>query len=140
MKDVRLLPALTSGKMTRKLAACTGLFRSVAGPVLLTRPDLLPRLLGVDSVTARRTAWITRLLAGRELAIGLGTLHAVLTRRPIRPWLYTQALCDATDAIALLAATRTGQISTPRALAVIAFAAAGASSEILAGDPQTRPA
>jgi hypothetical protein len=141
VKDVRLLPTRRRRGTARKLAIYTGLFRSVAGPVLLARPELLPQVLGVDLVTSRRTAWITRLLAGRELALGLGTLHAVATRRPLRPWLYAQALCDATDALALAAAARAGQVSTPRALAVIAFAAAGATGETLAREqPRPHPA
>lgn len=133
MSDVRLLSVLTSRRFAKKLAASTGMFRVVAGTALLARPELLAQLLGVDSVTARRVAWLGRLLAGRETALGLGTLHAVGTRRPPRPWLLAQALSDTTDAAALLLAARARQISVPRALPLVALATAGALGEILAG-------
>lgn len=139
MRDTRLLPALTSRRSARALALATGLFRSAAGPALLARPETLARLLGVDSITARRTEWITRLLAGRETALGLGTLHAALTGRPVRPWLLAQAASDATDAAALLLAVRSGQVSTARALAVTAFASAGTLGELLASLERPRP-
>lgn len=136
MRVTRLLPAPTPRRSARALAVATGLFRSAAGPALLARPETLAQLLGVDSITARRTEWITRLLAGRETALGLGTLHAALTGRPVRPWLLAQATADTADTAALLLAIRSGQISTARALAATTFAVAGALSELLASRPR----
>ena len=40
---------------------------------MLARPTLLARALGVDSITAERTAWIARFFAGRDFALGVGS-------------------------------------------------------------------
>ncbi|HEX5495083.1 MAG TPA: hypothetical protein VFX70_10970 [Mycobacteriales bacterium] len=132
MKAVRLLTTLSSRRTARTLAASTGIFRAIVGPALLARPDALARLLGMDSVTARRTAWLTRLLAGRETALGLGALHAALTGRPVRPWLATQAVSDATDATAILLAARSRHVTRTPAAALVILASAGTLAEILA--------
>lgn len=132
MSAVRLLGTLTSQRFARSLAVSTGIFRMTAGPVLIARPEALAQRLGVDSITARRTGWLTRLLAGRETALGLGTLHAAITGRPVRPWLAAQAVCDATDAAALLLAAKSRHVARTPALALVLFACAGTISEVLA--------
>ena len=43
-------------------------------------------------------------MAGRELAIGLGTLHALADGEDPAPWIRAGATADAVDAIALVAA------------------------------------
>lgn len=40
---------------------------------MLARPTVLARILGVDSITAERTAWIARFFAGRDFALGVGS-------------------------------------------------------------------
>lgn len=40
---------------------------------MLARPTVLAKALGVDSITAERTAWIARFFAGRDLALGVGS-------------------------------------------------------------------
>ena len=40
---------------------------------MLARPTVLARTLGVDSITAERTAWIARFFAGRDLSLGIGS-------------------------------------------------------------------
>jgi hypothetical protein len=40
---------------------------------VLARPTLLARTLGVDSITAERTAWIARFFAGRDFTLGIGS-------------------------------------------------------------------
>jgi hypothetical protein len=41
---------------------------------VLARPTVLARTLGVDSITAERTAWIARFFAGRDFALGVGSI------------------------------------------------------------------
>lgn len=132
MSTVRLLTSLTTRRFARNLAISTGIFRATVGPALIARPETLARLFGVDNITARRTEWLTRLVAGRETALGLGTLHAGLTGRSVRPWLIAQALCDTTDAAALVRAARSRQVAAAPAVALAAFAAAGVLGEVLA--------
>ncbi len=45
----------------------------MVGAVVLAQPTVLARTLGVDSITAERTAWIARFFAGRDLALGVGS-------------------------------------------------------------------
>jgi hypothetical protein len=106
-------------------ATAAGLGRVGLGLGLLARPESLPRAVGVDSVSARRMAWVVRLFAARDAALGAGAVHAVLTRRPVRPWLVAQALSDGSDVVALAVAARRRQVSTTRAAAIIAFAVGG---------------
>jgi hypothetical protein len=87
----------------RQLLLATGVARLAIGAGLLARPELLARLLGVDSVTARRTAWLARMIGGREVALGVGTLSAGPGGRG---WLVAQMVADGTDAAALGLAAR----------------------------------
>lgn len=41
---------------------------------MLTRPTLLAKGLGMDTSTAERTAWLARMFAARDLALGAGAL------------------------------------------------------------------
>jgi hypothetical protein len=118
------------GRPDRRRAARLGsgalaLGRIGVGLALLARPDGLPRAVGVDSVSARRMAWVVRLFAARDAALGAGAAHAVLTGRPVRPWLLAQAASDGADAVALGLAIRNRQISAIRGGAVAAFALGG---------------
>jgi hypothetical protein len=104
--------------------------RLSAGVLVLTRPDLLALVLGVDRVTAARTAWLAQLVGARELALGLGTLDAARRGSGAIPWLTAQALTDIGDAAAYLAAAKRRQVRIPVAVAFAALsvgAAAGAS-------------
>jgi hypothetical protein len=38
------------------------------------QPTLLAKGLGLDAATAQRTAWLARMFAGRDLALGAGSL------------------------------------------------------------------
>lgn len=125
-------PGSRRGSLARAVALGGGLVRTVAGVGLLLRPHTLPTALGVDSVTAHRVAWVTRLVAGRELALGGATLHALVTGRRLGPLLMAQAASDAVDVAALLAAIRDRQVSTPRALAGVSAAALAVASQVLA--------
>jgi hypothetical protein len=120
--------------------AAAALGRIGVGVALFVRPDSLPRAVGVDSVSARRMAWVVRLFAARDAALGAGALHAVLTGRPARPWLLAQALADGSDAVAVGVAIRGRQVSAVRGTAVVAFAVGGCVGVLAAaGAADTRP-
>jgi hypothetical protein len=116
--------------LRRNLAAvapATAALRITFGVGLLVRPHLLARFLGADSVTAGRTAWLTRMVAGRELALGVGTL----TGSP-GPWLVAQMISDSSDAFAIAAALRRRQVSRVLGAGFIAFAVGAVGLEAAA--------
>jgi hypothetical protein len=127
---LRSLPDRRRG--ARVGAVSGGLVRAGAGLALLARPESLPSALGVDRVTARRVAWVVRLFAARDAALGVGAVHAVLTGRPAGPWLLAQASVDAVDAAVVAVAVRNRQVALPRGLAVAAVAAAAAVGGLVA--------
>ena len=98
--------------------------RLAAGAVLLTRPGLLPRAVGIDSATAARTSWLIQMLGAREVALGLGALHELRRgdARASRLWLTAGLLSDATDALVVTAALRRGRMSRLPGLAAVAVA------------------
>ncbi|WP_250291309.1 DUF4267 domain-containing protein [Frankia sp. CiP1_Cm_nod1] len=119
-------------------AALLGTARCALGVGLLTRPARFARLAGVDRVTAERTAWITRLAAARDIAVGAGLLTSLLRRDgpPTRGWLRAGALIDTADAAVLLNAGARRDIAWAPA---VAAALTAATSAVQAGLLTTRP-
>lgn len=117
-----------------------GLARCLLGAGMLAAPDRLARGLGTDRVTARDTGWLTRMIGGRELALGVGTLIAVRRSQGLAGWLYAQALADAGDAVALAGALRAGVVSPVRAGPVLAAALAGIAADLVAAREWARRA
>ena len=113
--------------------------RLTAGAVLLTRPQLLPRLVGIDSATAGRTSWLVQMLGAREIALGLGTLHELRRgdTRASRLWLTAGLISDATDALVVAAAVRRGRMSRSGLLSVAVAASAVViqGRAVLQGEP-----
>jgi hypothetical protein len=109
-----------------------GIARVGVGFALFARPAALPRAVGVDRVSARRLAWVVRLFAVRDAALGAGLAYAVVRRQPVRPWLAASAVSDAGDAVALAAAVRGREVGAVRAGAVALFALAGAVASVVA--------
>nr|WP_139342287.1 hypothetical protein [Protofrankia sp. BMG5.30] len=105
---------------------------------MLTRPARFARLVGVDRVTAERTAWLTQLAAARDIAVGAGLLATLLRRdgSPARGWLRAGALIDTADAAVLLSAGIRRDIAWAPAVAAALTAAGGA---VQAGLLTTRP-
>ncbi len=113
-----------------RLVPIIALLRLAAGVLLLVRPEIMARALGVDRVTARRTAWLGTLVAGRELGLGLGALEA--DRHDdgrAASWVAAQAVADAGDAVAFLSAAVRGQVRVPRAVAMAAISIATVACE-----------
>ncbi|HET8582549.1 MAG TPA: hypothetical protein VFL65_04815 [Jatrophihabitans sp.] len=86
--------------------------RAVMGAAILAFPVPAARLLGADTATARRVSWMTRMLAVRDGALGVG--GAIATRRgtgtAAAGWLLAGAVSDATDALVYAAALRQGRL------------------------------
>jgi len=116
----RLLALLTD---PRGLAAG----RTAVGVTMLTRPLLVPTVLGVDAVSSARMAWAVQMLGAREVALGLG---ALLGRGDRRLWAAAGLLSDAVDAVAVAAAVGQGHVrrSTGAGLVVVAAGAAAIGS------------
>ena len=83
--------------------------RVAVGVGMLVRPDLLPKVLGVDSGTAERMGWLGRMFGAREVALGAGLLAAQGTDAE-RGWVLGGALSDAADALAFAGAARRGVV------------------------------
>jgi hypothetical protein len=117
-----LLAKLPSG---RTVALLIGVVRALIGLGWLARPVDSVRAMGMDTATANRAAWLGQMAAGRDAAIGLGTLGAA-TRGSGRPWLLAGAASDAIDAAAMMTALRQGRLKGAASWAV-AGSAAGAA-------------
>lgn len=119
-------------------ARAIGALRAALGVAMITRPSLVPRLLGVDRVTAERMTWLTRLAAGREIALGFG---AVTARGPgARRWVAAGAFCDLVDAWTLATAVRRRHINRvlgTGAIGTSVIAAAGGIAALARPAPPT---
>ena len=101
--------------------------RTVAGGAMLALPVLSARLLGTDSATAKRVAWLTRMMAVRDAAIGAGGLAAARGTGSPTPWIVAGAVADAVDAVVLTQALRQGRVKGLAAAAVVPVAAGAAA-------------
>lgn len=112
--------------MGRDGARLVAVGRVLVGVGALARPRLMPGLLGVDSGTAERMSWLSRMFGAREIALGAGLL---LSRSPEaeREWALGAALSDAVDAAAFAAAVRGGVVrgALGTAFAAMAVGATG---------------
>ncbi len=115
--------------------------RCAVGTTVFAAPTVLARGLGVDSVTAERTAWIARLFGIRDVSLGLALLRIShrSSGRPagglwgsgvdaaLREALVLGAVCDAGDAIAVAAALKAKTVRPVPALLTVgtALGAAG---------------
>ncbi len=98
------------------------------GTVMIARPTLLTRGLGVDTLTARRMSWLPQLVGTRELALGVGALAASRGGAgPARLWVLAQAASDTGDALALAIATGRGHVPRGRGVLVASTAAVAAA-------------
>jgi len=116
------------GRGTRA-AVALGAARAGFGITMLTAPALLPRLLGVDRVTARRIGPIGRMVGVRELALGVGTLRATRTGDGVVGWVWAQALSDAGDALSVAAGMRRGHVGRLGGVLILLAGAGGAAGD-----------
>jgi hypothetical protein len=89
------------------------------------KPELMARLLHGKGAADPATRLHLRMLAIREIALGVGTVMALGTERDVRRWLLLLALVDTGEALALVPAIRR---RTVRPSVGLAFAAADLGS------------
>jgi hypothetical protein len=89
-------------------ALCAG--RTVLATSMLAAPVATTRLIGLDTATGRRVSWLTRMMAARDGALGIGGLIAVRRGADPTPWVVGGAAADAVDALVIAGAMRTGRL------------------------------
>jgi hypothetical protein len=80
--------------------------------------------MGAEREPRGTTPLLARMLGGRDIALGLGTVIALDRGKPVRGWLEGAALADAVDCLACLLARTELPPNTVRATASLAGAAA----------------
>ncbi len=116
----------------RGALATVAAVRIGVGAALLARPQLLPKALGADSLTAQRVEWLGRMIGVRDLVLGLGGLRAIARGRDVRDWVHAQATCDAADAMAIGYAVLRRQAGPASGGALAGLAAASAVLQVQA--------
>lgn len=106
--------------------------RTLAAAAIMAAPVASARALGTDTATAQRVVWLTRMLAVRDGALGIGGAAAA-RRGSGTSWLLAGAASDAVDAVVLTAALRQGRIKGIVPSLTVPFAAGAAVLGALAG-------
>ena len=114
-------PATLSKILTRSTVPL-GAARTLVGAVVLAHPTLMASALGVDAVTAQRTAWIARFFASRDLSLGIGAV------RGNRGCQAAACISDVSDVVAIIVAIRGRHVKMARGLLVAATAAGAAAA------------
>ncbi len=121
--------ASRSAPSAATVARATGAGRVAIGVIFLAAPVASVRILGVDSASAKRMAFLARMAAARDIGLGAGALAA---GAGAAPWLAAAALADAVDAVAIAGALRRGTARGVVAAGIAAGAATGAALGIWA--------
>lgn len=128
-------PERGKSQRAHSLTVLLGVGRVALGSAFLAFPVGSVRLLGVDSASAARMAWLARMAAARDAALGIGVLGAAATHRGRVPALVVTALVDATDAAVVAVAAREQRVDRLRGYAMAGGAAAAALAGLaVAGD------
>src|SRR5207248_9350744 len=114
------------------LAVAVGSSRVALGVGYLAFPVSATRMLGVDGATATRMAWLARMTAARDLALGAGTVVSTMTTGRNSAWLAAGMVCDAVDAAVIAVAARQRRLDPLRAAAATAAAVAGVAGGAVA--------
>jgi hypothetical protein len=119
---------LDTQRTHRGLLGLIGALRLAIGVAGFARPGALGRFTGLDRVTSERTAFLTRMAAARDVALGVGQLTAAGRRTDASStclWALAGALADAGDTAALADAAARGRIAPLRG-GLLTLSAAGA--------------
>jgi peptide-methionine (R)-S-oxide reductase len=100
--------------------------RIAVGVAALAAPGVATRVMGGTRGSQGLAPLFARMLGGRDVALGLGTIIALDRGKPVRGWLEGAALADAVDFAACVLARKS---MSPRACA--ASAGLGAASAVL---------
>jgi hypothetical protein len=110
----------------RAAAAALGAGRVALGATFLVAPEFAVRAVGLDAASARRVVWLSQMTAGRDVAIGAGTLVSALRGRGAAAWVAAGAAADAVDSAALALAVRSGRLGGAGAVGMVGGAALAA--------------
>jgi hypothetical protein len=105
--------------------------RSVIAAAIMAAPVMTVRLAGTDTATARRVSWLTRMMAIRDGAIGVGGVLAARRGGNVAPWLLAGAASDAVDAVVLAGALRAGRAKGIAAALTVPLAGGTAIAGVL---------
>lgn len=108
-----------------------GITRLAIGAGLIIGPAGLGKALGLSEEDAKQAGWLARLAGAREIAIGLGTLDAWRSGRPVAGWVAAQGISDASDALAFATVAVQGKVPPALGWGMSLFALSGAVSEAL---------
>lgn len=108
------------------VSTAIGAGRVLLGVAFFASPTAAVRVLGVDSASAKRMAFLARMTAARDVGLGIGTL-ASRGRPQARLWLAVGAAADGVDAFVIAAATKNGLTRGPAAYGTVLGAAAAAA-------------
>jgi hypothetical protein len=122
--SVQLARTLASA---RTIGMCVGASRLAIGAAFLAAPVMSVRILGLDSATAARVAWLARMTAIRDGVVGAGTVVSSARADGASGWLLAGAVSDAVDAAVLISALREGRVGGWRARAIAGGAVAAAA-------------
>ena len=86
------------------LAMSVARCRIVVGVSAVAAPGLVARALGGRAKSPALTPLFVRMLGGRDIALGLGTMVALDHGAPVRGWIEGSALADTVDCLASLLA------------------------------------
>jgi hypothetical protein len=120
------VPFLRGVASARTIGMCVGASRLAIGAAFLAAPVTSVRILGLDSATAVRVAWLARMTAIRDGVVGAGTVVSSAREDGASGWLLAGAVSDAVDAAVLISALREGRVAGWRARAIAAGAVAAA--------------
>ena len=125
--NLRLSPSVLSNPESAGRQLAVG--RVGAAAACLAAPVPAARLLGLDTATAARVSWLTRMMAIRDGALGVGALLAQRNGGNAAPWLLGGAASDAVDAVVIAGALKQGRIKgvLPSAVVPLAAVVAGAA-------------
>jgi len=135
--------AALSARLTTRLGRRAGRYltplrlaqgRTGVGVTMLVRPTLVPRVLGVDRLSAERTGWVVQMLGAREVALGAGAWIALRRGddRATRLWLAAGLLSDAVDALAVAGALGRGRVDAVPGVGLAAVATTAAAVQTAA--------
>ncbi|HZC73437.1 MAG TPA: hypothetical protein VE442_22260 [Jatrophihabitans sp.] len=133
--DPRRVPLPAAESMALQISAG----RTGFALAMMAAPTASLRALGADSATAQRVTWVTRMLAVRDGALGVGGFVAARRGGSAAPWLVAGAVSDAVDAMVIGRALDQGRVKGIVPAAVVPLAALTAAVGALTALRTRRP-